>query len=148
MASNYAQGKSTDNERMPIVAVPSPVLTKKTWISENGVASSVITMHPNTTSLEVGAFGGQGVVLRWVPVTEQASVGAVWNASVISSGIALANFDHFVPAGTYRQFVVPKETQGTPLTVGAQIGSIAGLYQRVAWINKGATASSIIANEY
>ncbi len=142
MAQNYAQGHASDSERTTIVNAPSPLIAKKTWTVENGLTSSVITLHPNTTSLEIGATSGQGVVIKWIPTTD------VTQASVISSGLALANFDHWIPAGTYRQFVVPKETAGTPLNAGAQLGSIAGLYQRVAWINKGAIASSIIANEY
>lgn len=142
MATNFGQGRSTDGERTTIVEAPSPVLAKARYTVENGVASSVISLNPNTTSLEIGAFGGQGVVIKWIPVTD------VTQASVISSGLALANFDHWIPEGTYRQFVVPKETQGTPLNAGAQLGSIAGLYQRVAWVNKGATASSIIASEF
>lgn len=142
MATNYGKGRATDGERTTVAIAPSPILSKVSWTIENGVTSSVISLNPNTTSLEVGAFGGQGVVIKWIPTTDTTS------ASVISSGLALANFDHWIPAGTYRQFVVPKETAGTPVNPNVQIGSIYGLYQRVAWINKGGTASSIIANEY
>lgn len=142
MAINYAKALPIDESMNPLQGVASPVPTIKTWTVENGVTSSVISLNPNTTKLEVGAFGGQGVAIKWIPITDTTS------ASVVSSGLGLANFDNWVPAGTYRTFVVPKETQGTPIVGGAQKGSIFGLYQRVAWINKGATASSIIANEY
>ena len=140
MASNYGVGKSTDNERMPVVQAPSPVLSLSRYNSENGAVSSVVTLHPNTTSLEIGATAGQGVVIKWIPLTDTTQ------ASVVSSGLG-ANFDHWIPAGTYRQFVVPKETQGAPLTAGAQYGSVFGLYKRVAWISKGGP-SSVVATEY
>ena len=142
MSTNYAQGRSTDGERTTSVDAPSPVLAKARWTVENGVTSSVVSLNPNTTSLEIGATGGQGVVIKWIPITDTTQ------ASVISSGLAQANFDHWVPPGMFRSFVVPKETAGLPINPNVQIVSIYGLYQRVAWMSKGATASSIIATEY
>ena len=136
----YARALAIDESMNPLQNAASPIVALKSWTIENGVTSSVINLNPNTTRLEVGAFGGQGVVIKWVPTTDSTS------ASVVSSGVA--NFDNFIPAGTYRQFVVPRETQGSPTNLNVQIGSIYGLYQRVAWINAGITASSIIANEY
>lgn len=140
MAINYAKALPIDESMNPLQNSPAPVPAIKAWNITNGVASSVISLQPNTTRLEVAAFGGQGVVIKWIPVTDTTS------ASVTSSGLT-ANFDNFVPAGTNRQFVVPRETQGLPINPNVQKGSIFGLYQRVAWINAGATASSIIANE-
>jgi hypothetical protein len=65
-------------------------------------------------------------------------------ASVVASG-AGANYDHFIPTGTVRRFVVPRETAG--LTAG-NVGSINGLYNRVAYINAGPTAASVLYMEY
>jgi hypothetical protein len=141
-AINYAKALAIDESMNPLQNAASPVVALRTWTVENGVISSVINLHPNTTKLEVAAFGGQGVAIKWIPTTDTTS------ASVVSSGLAGANFDNFVPAGTYRTFVVPRETAGLPINPNVQKGSIFGLYQRLAWINKGGTASSIIANEY
>lgn len=144
MAINYAKGQAIDEGGNVVINAPAPVVALRSWLVENATPSSVITLHPNTTRLEVGAVGlaaGQGVVIKWIPTTD------ITQASVVSSGLGLANFDHWIPAGTYRQFVVPRETQGTPINPNVQKGSIFGLYQRVAWINKGGV-SSIIANEY
>ena len=121
---------------------PANVLANTRYNKDNAVASSVISLHPMTAQVEVSTFGGQGAVIRWVPIAETALVSPF--ASVVSSGLG-ANFDHHVPANTYRQFVVPKETQGSP---NGQVGSVHGLYQRMAVVNAGATASSILVAEY
>jgi len=141
--ANYAKGLPIDKNNTPMQEYPAPYPALATYQRENAVASSVISLTPNTTSIEVGAFGGQGIVIRWVPVTETASVAP--RASVVASGLG-ANFDHFIPQSQYRRFVVPKETMGQ--MAGGQVGSVNGLYQRVAWINAGATASSILASEF
>ena len=140
MANNYAKALAVDESMNPLQNAASPVIALKTWTIENGVTSSVINLNPNTTKLEISGFGGQGVAIKWIPTTDTTS------ASVVSSGVA--NFDNYIPPGTYRTFVVPRETSGTPINPNVQKGSIFGLYQRVAWINKGITASSILANEY
>jgi hypothetical protein len=141
--SNYVNKIPRDVTGEALQEFPAPVRAKATYQTENNVASSVISLTPNTTSLEVGAFGGQGVVIRWVANTETASVAP--RASVVASG-AGANFDHWVPTGAYRRFAVPKETIGQ--MAGGQVGSVNGLYQRVALINAGATAASVLLVEY
>ena len=106
--------------------------------------SSIAILSDNTTELEIGAVGGAGVAFRWVNATDT-------QGSVISSG-ATANFDHIVPTGTVRRFVLPIDT-----TKVAPIGSIVGinvqmgLVSRIAWIQAGsaATAScSVFGVEY
>lgn len=139
---SYAKRQAVDESQSTIQNAPTPFPAKVSWNIANGVTSSVISLNPNTTRLEVSAVGGQGVTIKWIPTTDTTS------ASVVSSGLSQANFDNFIPAGTNRWFVVPKETSGTPINPNVQTGSIYGLYQRVAWINAGITASSIIANEY
>jgi hypothetical protein len=140
---NYPKSLPKDQSGAAMQEYPAPYPALVSWQSANAVASSVISLNPNTQAMEIGAVGGQGIVIRWIPLTETAAVSPF--ASVVASG-AGANFTHFVPAGTYRRFVVPRETMGQ--MAGGQIGSVNGLYQRVAWINAGATASSILANEY
>lgn len=140
---NYAKSLPKDQSGDAMQEYPAPYPALVSWQRENAVASSVISLNPNTQALEIGASGGQGIVIRWVPLTETAGVSPF--SSVIASGLT-ANFTHFVPPATYRRFIVPRETQGQ--LAGGQIGSVNGLYQRVAWINAGPTASSILANEY
>lgn len=141
--ANYAKSLPRDTGNEPMQEFPAPYISQEQYNSANAVASSVVSLQPNTTSLEVGTFGGQGIVIRWIPLTETAAVAPY--GSVISSGVA-ANYDHYVPLNTYRRFVVPKETQGQ--MAGGQVGSVNGLYQRVAWINAGITASSVITAEF
>ncbi len=139
---NYGKNQPRDVGGAAMTAFPANKTSNVRYNTENGVSSSVISLHPMTAQIEVGAFGGQGAKIRWIATTDTGA-GAPF-ASVISSGIG-ANWDHFVPAGTYRQFVVPKETGGSP---NGQVGSINGLYQRVAVINAGTTASSVLVSEF
>ena len=143
--ANYAQPVPIDKNNVPLQEFPAPVIALARVNTDNAVASSAISLTPNTTVLEVGAFGGQGAVIRWVPTTENASIAGA-KGSVVSSGTG-ANFDHYIPPSAYRRFVVPKETQGIG-TGTLQIGSTFGLYQRVARINAGIVASSVLIAEF
>jgi hypothetical protein len=140
--ANYAKGLPIDTNLNPLQEFPAPYLSQTRYNTTNAATSSVISLQPNTTTVEVGSSGGQGAVIRWVPLTEIAGVGA--SASVIAAGTGI-NFDHYVPVNTYRRFVVPKETQGQ--MAGGQVGSVNGLYQRVAIINAGG-ASSVLVSEF
>lgn len=141
--ANWAKGVPVSRQAGSMDMWPAPVKAQEQYQTENGVASSVISLQPQTTQIEVGTFGGQGATVRWIPRTETAAVSPF--ASVISSGVA-ANWDHWVPPGVNRYFVVPQEVQGTQYP--GQAGSVFGLYGRVAVINGGATASSILVAEY
>lgn len=116
-------------------------------LEQNGgfaAVSSVITLTADTTVLEVGASGGAGIVMRWVPSTETAGVSPF--GSVIGTG-ATANWDNFVPADTYRRFVVPIEKANpAPSIQGAN--ATYGLYSRVAFIAVGTPTSSVLASEF
>lgn len=140
--ANYAKQVPRDIGGTPMDGFPPNFLSTSRSNSANVVSSSVISLQPNTSLIEVGAFGGQGITIRWIPLTETASVSPF--ASVIASGLG-ANFDHYIPAGTLRRFVLPKETGGA---VAGQIGSVNGLYQRVAIVNAGITASSVLLSEF
>lgn len=143
--ANYANRIPVDVGGNPLQEYPPAVESLSTYQRENAVTSSAISLTPNTVGLEVGAVGGQGLVIRWVSVGETAAVAP--RASVVASGLG-ANFDHFIPAGMYRKFVIPKETIGQSTGGGMQIGSVNGLFQRVAVINAGPTASSVLLTEY
>lgn len=144
MSNSYAKRLPIDQSGTPMQEYPAPFPATKTYQTENGVNSSVISLRDSTTTIEVGAFGGQGAVIRWIPSTETAGVSPF--ASVIASG-AGANFDHYVPPSTFRRFVVPKDTQGQG-TGALSVASTYGLYGRVARINAGTTASSVLVIEY
>jgi hypothetical protein len=141
--ANYAKPLPIDKAGNSMHELPPPFRAIARTNTPNAVASSVISLNGDTSSIEVGAFGGQGIVIRWVPTTEIAYASSVWSASIISSGVG-ANFDHWIAPSTYRRFVLPKETGGAP---AGGVGSINGLYQRVAVINAGATASSMLMSE-
>ena len=140
--ANYAKSNPIADKGGVMTDFPAPVIAQDQYMTENGVASSVISLQPQTSQIEVSTFGGQGVVIRWVPRTETAAVSPF--GSVIASGLG-ANFHHHVPPNMWRQFVVPKETQGS---YAGQLGSVHGLYQRVAVINAGPTASSVLLAEF
>ena len=119
------------------------------YYRDNLIPSSVITLSRDASEIEIGVFGGQGAVIRWVATTEVTGPSSIYATSVVSSGLG-ANWDHFVPAGVgvsgYRRFVIPQETQGTsgPVTVGVKNG----LYQQIAISNAGALATSVLLTQY
>lgn len=142
--ANYAKGLPIDKNNVAMQEFPAPAIAQEQYTIENAVASSAISLTPNTSSLEVATYGGQGAVIRWIPVSETAAAAGA-KASVVASGLG-ANYDHHIPAGMLRRFVVPKETIGQ--VAGGQIGSVNGLYQRVAVINAGPVASSVLLVEF
>lgn len=149
MSLNYAARLPIDASGLPMQEFPSPKVANVVWKVHTALASSVITLNEKTTVLEVGAGGG-AVLMRWVPATENASI-AGYKASIVSSGLGVANFDHSIPAGTIRRFVVPIETLPTASVLATHAGPLLanGLYQRVAWIASSAeTNASILATEF
>ena len=144
MTTNYVNPVPRDRGGAELHEFPAPVRAQVTTMRENAVASSALAIGPNTSSLEVYAFGGQGIAIRWVAVTETPSVAP--RASVVASGLG-ANFDHVIPSGQVRRFAVPRETQGLG-TGTLQIGSTIGLYQRIAAVNAGIVPSSVLFVEY
>ena len=139
---NYAKIIPRDTGDSAMQNFPAPYQATEQDNNPNAVASSMIYLQPTTSELEVTTFGGQGCMIRWIPATETASVAPY--GSVIASGVG-ANYDHYCPPGWVRQFVIPKETGGSPT---GQIGSVNGLFQRVAIINAGVVASSVITSQF
>lgn len=138
---NYAKSLPRDRAGEPMQEYPAPFKALATYGGENSSASSVITLTDNTTAIEVEANGGACVV-RWIPASETAAVTPF--ASVISAN-GTANFDHVVPTGTYRRFVVPQELgQVQTSIVGANVQN--GLYKRVAIKSIG--IASVLTTEY
>lgn len=125
---------------------PAPYLAKARYVNENGVASSVISVTPDTTSIEITANGG-AAIMRWVPISETAAVAPF--ASVIGVAGATANYDHVIPANTMRRFAIPIE--GLYMAPSSMVGSNIenGLYRRFAI--KSATLlglSSVLTSEF
>lgn len=116
---------------------------KAIYASENGAVSSVITLTPDTTVLEIVSIGSApaGGAMRWVK-TGDASTAAT---SVITAA-GTANFNHVIPGNVVMKFAVPIETmyQAPSSMVGANIQN--GLYRRVAIKSFG--VSSVLLTEY
>lgn len=149
---NYTKNLPRDAGGAAMQEYPAPLrAVTSVYHRENLAPSSVITLNQNTSAIEIGVFGGQGAVIRWVASTEVSGPSSIYAFSVISSGLG-ANWDHFVPAGVgvanFRRFVVPKETQGAGPVGGLGIGSIHGLYQQIAISNAGPTATSVLLTQY
>ncbi len=137
-AKNYAVGKPVGNNSVPFYDSPPPYKAVIARMSENAVASSVITLSQNTTALEIGTQG-TGVLIRWVPTTST-DPSVFGNASVM-------NYDHFVPPNTMKRFIIPIEVnnaQGYGSFVGANIEN--GLFRRFAWATP--VAASVYSAEF
>ena len=120
---NYAPRLAQDKNGESMQEYPSPKLALQIYAPENSSASSVISVSHNTTALEIAAVGG-AAVMKWITTGNT-------NPSVISIAGSTANFDHVIPTGTVRRFVIPIESN--PQTGSVQgINREIGLYQRVA----------------
>lgn len=136
MSLQYAPRLPIDAGGNSMQELPAPIKAKAVYASENSSTSSVISVTHNTTGVEVAAVGG-AAVLRWIATSDT-------QASVISAA-GSANFDHVIPTGTYRRFVLPIESQGNPTSVQG-INRANGLYQRIAIKSVG--VSSVLLTEY
>lgn len=139
MAVDYARGLPRDNGNFPMQEFPAPVLAKEQYTSENATTSSVITVTQDTVQLEVAAIG-QSAALRWVATTDT-------EASVVTIAGATANYDHVIPSGSFRRFVIPRETIGQT-SRSSMVGAnrLNGLYRRVAVKSIG--VGSVMVSEF
>lgn len=124
MSLQYAPRLPIDGTGQAMQEFPSPKKALARYGGENSVNSSVISVSHDTTAIEVAAVGG-AAVLRWVSTTDTI-------ASVISIAGATANFDHVIPSGTVRKFVIPIESAGLGQSSVVGANRLNGLYQRVA----------------
>jgi hexokinase len=136
MATNPYPQIPVDKMGTPMQEFVIHASVKAAYGKEDASASSVITMTPDTTALEVAALGTAAVV-RWVRVADT-------QASVISG--AGGNFAYVVPANDVRKFAVPIEVmyQAPSSMVGANIQN--GLYRRVAIKSVG--VGSVLVSEF
>lgn len=137
MALNYANAVPVDERGNPMQGLPPAVIALATTTISTSI-SSVVTFNNNSTDIEVAA-PNIAVAIKWI------GVGAS-QTSVISSSLGTANFDHTVPSGGYRKFVIPRETQG--IAGPALANSVHGLYQRMAVIPINGGVASILVTEY
>lgn len=137
MALNYANGIPVDERGNPMQGLPPPVIALATTTAVTNI-SSIVTLNNNTTDIEVASLNAAAAI-KWIGVNAA-------QTSVIASSLGTSNFDHVVPSGTLRKFVVPRETQG--IAGPALANSVHGLYQRLAVIPISAGVSSILVTEY
>ena len=116
---------------------------KARYASENASASSVITLTPDTTALEIIAIGALPTAgaMRWV----YSSDGTTAATSVITAA-GTANFDHVIPNNTVVKLAVPIESlyQAPSSMVGANVQN--GLFRRVAI--KAIGVASVLVTEF
>jgi hypothetical protein len=124
MSKNYAVALPHDQSGEVNQNSPAPYLAKDEWHSENASASSVISLTHDTTVVEVGANNGPAAI-KWIATTDT-------TASVVTAA-ATADFDHVIPTGTVRRFVIPIETAVTNPQSIQGINRLNGLYQRIAY---------------
>jgi len=140
MAKDYSQRIPSDRDGTPMTGLPVPFPAIVTTAREAAATSSVTALNANTTLLEVAAIGGTGYI-RWAG--NQA-------ASVVAGPTTTANFDNVIPAGTVRQFVIPRSVMaipnynanGSPSIVG--MGQAEGLFRNVATMG----VASVLVTEY
>lgn len=134
---NYTKSLPRDSGGQPMQQYPAPALSLARYGAENSTTSSVISFTHDTTAIEIAAVGGPAV-MRWVATSDT-------QASVVSA-VSGANFDHVIPTGQYRRFVVPIERQGIGMTSIVGANRLNGLYQRVAIKSMG--IASVLTTEY
>lgn len=137
--------RDKSNEAMQDFPAPVRAVTS-VMMRENAVVSSVLLLDQNASHIEVNAIGG-AIAIRWVTQAELPTVSP--RGSVIASGLG-ANFDHIIPANSYRRFAIPKELGGVGPggVANPGIGSVQGSYSRLAQINAGITPASVLIVQY
>lgn len=136
---NYAKQLAHGRDGVEMQNSPPPFAAINRFGGENSSASSVITVSSITTAVEIAAVGGPAV-MRWVTTADT-------QASVVSA-ISGTNFDHVIPTGTLRRFVIPQERTPTndPTASVQGVNLQMGLYQRVAVKSVG--VASVLTTEY
>jgi len=130
---SYAKPLPNDRDGAKMTAFPPNYAALATTARDNASASSVTTFTDSTTVVEVTAVT-TGAGIKWA--TNQAT-------SVITAA-GTANFDNYVPAGTTRLFVVPRQNQGVASIVG--LNKQEGLYNLLAAKSSG--IGSVLVTEY
>lgn len=143
---NYARGIPMGNNQMPASYIAPPAVAAiATTVRDLSVGtSSILVFNQSTTAIEIAATGGN-VYMKWLAQTVVDS--SVAGTSIVGTG-STANFDHVIPAASYRRFVIPiavNNPQGYGSFSGANREN--GLFQNVAMIG-GPSASIIAITQY
>ena len=134
---NYAPRLPKDKTDATMQQYPSPKLALARYAPDNSSASSVISVTHDTTALEIAAIT-TSAALKWIATSDTA-------ASVVTIAGGTANFDHIIPVGTVRRFVIPIESN--PQVTSVQGVNIEyGLYRRFAIISTG--TGSVLSVEF
>lgn len=132
------------NNQVPFFNSPPAVAAIATKVKDSTTTtSSILVFNQNTTAIEVASAGGP-TYIKWL--SQSVVDSSVAGTSVIGTG-ASANFDHVIPAASFRRFVIPIATnapQGYGSFVGANREN--GLYPNMAYV--GVVTSVISINEY
>lgn len=134
----YTKSLPRDGGGEPMQEYPAPVLAQQRFTSENATVSSVVTLTHNTTAIEIATVGG-AAAMKWITQGDT-------QASIITIAGTTSNYDHIIPTGTVRRFVVPIETQGAQQGSAVGINRQNGLYQRIAYKSMG--IASVLTSEY
>lgn len=142
MGANYAQKQAIDRAGTPYhtTNVPPPASAIARYLSENATVSSVITVTPDTTAIEIST-GGTQTIMRWVATTDT-------QGSVIGVAGATANFDHVIPSNSRLRLIIPIDTTASYPPNNSMVGAnIANqLYRRFAWKTQG--IASVYGSEF
>lgn len=136
--TNYARGVPVGNNQVPFnsLGIPPTVKAIDRVASANDSTSSLIGLTANTTSIEIVA-GTIPAIMRWVPATEA------------SGSVSGTSFDHAIPSGGMRRFVVPIEVnnaQGYSSMVGLNVEN--GLFKQIAVQGHGGGNGSVLVTQY
>lgn len=142
---NYARGLPIGNNEVPFYNSPPAIKAVTQTFSENAVVSSVITLSPNTTAIEITTVGAP-VAMRWVSQADGTTAATSVITTAGSGGTS--NFDHVQTSASRVRFIVPIEVQNNAQGYSSQVGAnIAnGLFQRIAYKSQG--IASVYVTEY
>lgn len=142
---NYAKRVAITENGVALLDLPPNYQALATTARDNATVSSVTVLNSNTTTVEVAATTAPAAI-RWSMATNTAA-----SSSVITAA-GTAAFDHYIPAGTVRRFVVPRNSQalpnynanGSPSVVGRNTAE--GLFSGIA--TKSAGVGSVLVTEF
>lgn len=145
MAKNYAMGSPMGNNQVNFTTEAPPAIKAITAFNRDSLSpvSSITVLTADTTAIEVVAAGGTAFI-AWM--SQSLVDSSVAGTSLLASGAV--NYDHAIPAGETRRFVVPIATQNNSQGYSSQVGANVanGLYRNVA--TRGTLTSILSITQY
>lgn len=136
MSNSYAPGTPLGNKGEIKIGYPPAKAALASSTHETAGVSSILLLGHNTTEIHVAVVGsvngalGSGAAGKWLT---QAIVDSSVAGTSVLTGVATANFDFIVPAGTVRTFVVPQATNVANNGSIMGVNRSEGLYPAVAF---------------